>query len=163
MWWPFLGNSGKKQGNQPRWPTCLGGSQHPKSALTPKACTAPHSQGPQHPEQAGHCQCCQLDHIYLPGCRVRRCYRSPLFTEGRERGRPHSCSVCWGVRGASWRDTEWTRIAQVISTWTSEQDRTEVEATPVPHQTQGRIWKTFNKPRLPEDIVLTNSSAQSGV
>lgn len=41
---------------------------------------------------------------------------------------------------------------RALSTRTSQQHRTAV-AAPEPDQTQRRIWKTFNKPHSPEDIV----------
>lgn len=69
--------------------------------------------------------------------------------------------------GPSWRPTERTRSPReprrrVASPGASEPAWTAAEAKPEPDQTQRRIWETFNKPHSPEDIVLTNSSAQNG-
>lgn len=139
-------------------------SQHPKSA-PPQMPTQPlTSRDPQLPEQATHWQCHQPDDIHLPCVQGQ----AGLFPEGRESRRPRSSSVSCGEGQRTFLETQ--RMDQkpreprsrVASTGTSEPAWTAVEAVPEPDQAQRRIWETFNKPHSPEDIVLTNSSAQNG-
>lgn len=91
-----------------------------------------------------------------PGCSPRG---------GREAGlAPLPCPAGLGTFLEAHRTDQKPREprGRVASPGASEPAWTAAEAKPEPDQTQRRIWETLNKPHSPEDIVLTNSSAQNG-